>query len=293
MRLKYLIYLSFLLTLGLGGLFFYKLGTAPYARPTKKLSYSELKRQLQNKFQRQQALQFFDRHGSYLGSYPSKTSHIYVELSQIPDFFKSYVVSAEDDDFYRHRGFHWREIFFALWENIKVGRIKRGGSSITQQIAKNLFLDQKRHFTRKFYEIPWVKALEHDLSKDQLLELYLNLIHLGPGLYGVEAASRYYYQKPVLHLNKIQALYLTMIIPSPSRFNLRENPQYADFLIKKKNDLLQRLVLEKKISPAEQNSLMSQEFVFKNFNTRHSWLQKLFEQIAPLAEEKKYSYKSR
>lgn len=286
MRLKYLICLSFLVLLGACGILAFKLKDSPYQLPEGNLSYLTLKKNLIAKFRSQRATQFYDRNGLFLGSYPRKTRHKYVSLERIPDFFQSYVVSAEDDGFYRHSGFHWREIFFAFWENVKVGRIKRGGSSITQQIAKNLFLDQKRAFTRKFYEIPWVNALERDLTKAQLLELYLNLIHLGPGLYGVEAASRYYYQKSVSELSKNEALYLTMIIPSPSRFNLKENPKYQEFLMTKKSNLLDRMVIEKKIDQVENDQLRILPFELKNYQSQQSWMRVIFENIIPYSSEK-------
>jgi monofunctional biosynthetic peptidoglycan transglycosylase len=148
-------------------------------------------------------------------------------LSEIPPDLQRAVVVAEDDTFYHHHGFNVAAIRDALWENIKRRRPVRGGSTITQQLAKNLYLSKKKSLERKLKEAVIAWKLERHLDKDRILELYLNIIEWGPGVYGVEEASWHYFRKFPADLDFFESVLLAAIIPSPKRYDPFRYPERA------------------------------------------------------------------
>ena len=184
----------------------------------------------------------------------------YKPLHQIDKKLQDYVIMLEDAKFYAHKGFDVDEINNSFWKNLKAGTIKRGGSGITQQLAKNLFLDRQRSYARKLFEVPWTLKLESSLKKRQILELYLNSIEWGPGLAGAESAARYFFGKSCTNLTPGEAMYLALMIPSPSRFNLIRNPGVARSLETKRSWFVNRLVAEKQIPASEKQQYMSASF---------------------------------
>ncbi|MEZ4548800.1 MAG: biosynthetic peptidoglycan transglycosylase [Thermodesulfobacteriota bacterium] len=122
----------------------------------------------------------------------------WVELSRISPYLVESVIMAEDRNFLTHRGFYWEEMWNSMLLNIRNRRILRGGSSITQQLAKNVFLFPDRSFRRKFRETLIALRLERDIPKARILEIYLNVVEWGEGIYGAEEASRHYFGKPRL-----------------------------------------------------------------------------------------------
>jgi monofunctional biosynthetic peptidoglycan transglycosylase len=151
----------------------------------------------------------------------------WISLYQIPPALQWAVVVAEDDTFYQHNGFNFVAIRDALWEDIKRRRLVRGGSTITQQLAKNLYLSKNKSLVRKLKEAAIALKLERHLSKNRILELYLNIIEWGPGVYGVEAASWHYFHKLPADLNFFESVLLAAIIPSPQRYNPLRYPERA------------------------------------------------------------------
>ena len=141
-----------------------------------------------------------------------------VTLSRISPHLTQAVLIAEDDKFFAHEGFDWESLRQALDANIKKGRVLRGGSTITQQLAKNLFLTPKQSLWRKLREAAIVYKLEKTLSKKRILELYLNLADWGRGAYGAEAAAQRYFQCPAQELSLSQAVRLASVLPNPHRF---------------------------------------------------------------------------
>jgi monofunctional biosynthetic peptidoglycan transglycosylase len=148
-------------------------------------------------------------------------------LAAVPPVLQWGVIVAEDDTFYQHNGFNFAAIRDALWEDIRELEFVRGGSTITQQLAKNLYLSREKSLSRKIEEAVITKKLERHLSKKRILELYLNVIELGPGVYGVEAASGYYFHTSAADLNFYQSVLLAAIIPSPGRYNPFRYPARA------------------------------------------------------------------
>jgi monofunctional biosynthetic peptidoglycan transglycosylase len=134
------------------------------------------------------------------------------------------VLSAEDPNFFGHEGIDWDAIKESIETNIEKGRYARGGSTITQQLAKNLFFTTRKSLIRKAREAIVAIWMEHDLPKKRIIEVYLNVIEWGDGVYGCEAAARRYYGSSCAALSVEQAAGLAAMIPSPRRINPRTNP---------------------------------------------------------------------
>jgi len=140
----------------------------------------------------------------------------FVPLQRISPHLVDAVIASEDGRFYQHHGLDWTEIGRAVEEKLEDGRL-RGASTITQQLARNLFLTTDRSFLRKTAEVPLALLLELLLPKRRILELYLNVVEWGPGVFGAEAAARYHYGVAARHLTRDQAARLAAILPSPRR----------------------------------------------------------------------------
>ncbi len=149
----------------------------------------------------------------------------YVSLKDIPPHVRQAFISAEDKNFYRHPGVDPVAILRALLANIRHGEIRQGASTITQQVARNLFLTPDRSLRRKIREALLALKIEKHFTKDQILEMYLNYIYLGQGAYGVEAASRIYFGKSVKDLTIDEAAILAGLPKAPTRYNPFRNPE--------------------------------------------------------------------
>lgn len=145
-------------------------------------------------------------------------SEEWVPFMSVPSHVYRAIVAAEDDRFWIHNGFDEAAILSALRTNLEAGRIVKGGSTISQQVVKNLFLNHERTLVRKLQEAILTWQLEHELTKDQILELYLNLVHLGPAVYGVREAAFGYFNHPPEQLTLRESAYLASILPNPAVF---------------------------------------------------------------------------
>lgn len=143
----------------------------------------------------------------------------WVPYARISPLLRHAVLIAEDDAFYSHDGLDWDQMQEAARENMEKHRIVRGGSTITQQLAKNLYLGEERTLLRKLKEIILAVRLERALTKHRIFELYLNLIEWGDGIFGAEAASRRYFGVSAAELNPRQAALLAAVIINPRRFS--------------------------------------------------------------------------
>ena len=150
----------------------------------------------------------------------------WVSFSAIPQSLKDAVRVSEDIDFYHHKGIDYYELKESILRNFKEGKKARGGSTITQQLAKNLFLSTGKSYYRKLKEFFIAKRLEAHLSKDRIFTLYLNVIELGKGIFGVEAAARFYFGKPVSQLTLAEIIRLVAVIPKPLRVTPLSNSRY-------------------------------------------------------------------
>jgi len=183
----------------------------------------------------------------------------WVPFKAIPQLLKDTVRISEDTDFYHHKGIDYYELKEAIKRNLKDGKKARGGSTITQQLAKNLFLSTEKSYTRKAKEFVLAKKLESHLSKDRIFSLYLNVIELGKGIFGVEAASLYYFHKSVGQLNLNEIVRLASVIPKPLKVNPLSNS--SRYLKWRANLLLDRLVKYDYITEKEYNNAKEE---FKN-----------------------------
>jgi monofunctional biosynthetic peptidoglycan transglycosylase len=154
---------------------------------------------------------------AWLRHEPYRKRYLFVPLSRISSDLQHAVVAAEDGRFYQHHGVDWTEVQKVVDQDLEEGRLGRGGSTITQQLIKNLFLTTNRSIIRKAVEFTLAPAAELLLSKSRILELYLNVIEWGPGVYGAEAASRTWYNVPAARVDREQAARLAALIPSPLR----------------------------------------------------------------------------
>jgi penicillin-binding protein 1A len=151
----------------------------------------------------------------------------YVTLDQIPRHLINAVIATEDRRFHYHFGFDLVGLCRAAYINWRTGDVVQGGSTLTQQLAKNLFLEPKRHWSRKFEELVLALWLEVKFTKDQIMELYLNRVYFGSGNYGVEAAAHHYFGKPTRELTLPEAALLTGLIKAPSSLSPARNPDGA------------------------------------------------------------------
>lgn len=149
--------------------------------------------------------------------------HKWVPYSRISNNLKRALIASEDAKFVDHEGFDWDGIQKAYEKNLKKGKIVAGGSTISQQLAKNLFLSSKKVFWRKAEEAVITVMLEKTLSKQRIFEIYLNVIEWGNGVFGAEAASRYYYKTSAAGLNAEQAAKLAAMVPNPRYYDSHRN----------------------------------------------------------------------
>jgi monofunctional biosynthetic peptidoglycan transglycosylase len=163
------------------------------------------------------AVQTQRRVEAWLHQRPYDKRQSFVPLEDISLHLQHAVISAEDGRFYQHHGIDWKEVQKVVDQDMEAGKLGRGGSTITQQLVKNLFLTTNRSLLRKGVEFTLAPAAEILLPKRRILELYLNVIEWGPGVYGAEAAARFWYNIPAERPNREQAARLAAVIPSPLR----------------------------------------------------------------------------
>jgi monofunctional biosynthetic peptidoglycan transglycosylase len=159
---------------------------------------------------------------------------IWTPYATISDHLKQAILLSEDASFFSHRGVDIDELKQALKKDLETLSFKRGGSTITMQLAKNLYLSPSKNPLRKLKEIVIAIQLEHALSKTRIFEIYLNVVELGRNIYGVEAASRHYFGKSASNLDAIEAATLTALLPNP-----RANREQS--ILHKRNLILARL----------------------------------------------------
>jgi monofunctional glycosyltransferase len=156
----------------------------------------------------------------------------FVSLRQISPEFQHAVIAAEDGQFYQHHGFDWHAIQIAA-EGDMEGEKLRGGSTITQQLVKNLFFGTGRSILRKGAEFTLVPVAEFVLGKQRILELYLNVVEWGPGVYGAEAASRYWYREPARNIDRERGARLAAILPLPLKRRPEHMERYSGLILER------------------------------------------------------------
>jgi len=154
-------------------------------------------------------------------------NRIFVAYNKIPKYVKDSFLAAEDADFFKHGAVDPLSIVRALWKNILYGKVVQGGSTITQQVVKSLMLTPEKNITRKVKEAILSYRLENSLTKKEILNLYLNNIYMGHGVYGVEAASQVYFGRHVWEISRAEAALLAGIVQAPSRYTPKKHPGNA------------------------------------------------------------------
>ena len=168
----------------------------------------------------------YDRKGVLISHLYDEYRH-YVKMEEIPETIIKSFLAAEDSSFYMHSGFDLTGIARALFVDIISGSLRQGGSTITQQLAKQLYAGREKSVKRKLIELFIAREFEKKFSKDQILEMYLNQIYLGHGVYGVSAAAEFYFQKPLKDINIIEASLISGIPSAPDRYSPLKNPAAA------------------------------------------------------------------
>ena len=168
----------------------------------------------------------------YLETPGARLRYAWVPYARISPHLKRAVIAAEDARFLDHEGFDWEAIQKAMQKNEKRGKVVAGASTISQQLAKNLFLSGSRSWLRKGQEAVITWMMERTLSKRRILELYLNVAEWGDGVFGAEAAARYHFGIPASALTPEQAAWLAAILPSPKRYDRgRETPYISGRMV--------------------------------------------------------------
>jgi len=172
----------------------------------------------------------------------------WINYGRIPEILKHAVRISEDTGFFNHNGIDFYELREAIKKNQETGKKTRGGSTITMQLAKNLYLSPEKSYLRKIKELLIAKKLEKALSKKRIFSLYLNVIELGEGIFGIGAASLHFFQKPVQELNLIEIIRLVSVLPRPLKISPKSNSNYLKW---RANLLLDRLIKYKHISQSD------------------------------------------
>jgi penicillin-binding protein 1A len=179
-----------------------------------------------NNFNRRPSLTFLAADGQTIATYGDVYAGA-VELSQMSPWLPKAVLATEDRRFYHHFGVDVIGLLRAVYVNVRAHRVVQGGSTITQQLAKNVFLSPERSLRRKVQEVLLALWLEHKFTKDQILTIYLNRVYLGAGTYGVEAASQRYFGKSAAQLSPHEAAVIAGLLKAPSRFSPTTDPDRA------------------------------------------------------------------
>ena len=163
--------------------------------------------------------------------------HEQVPLKRISTHLQHAAVASEDARFYKHHGIDWQQVEKVAQESSETGTIRRGASTITQQLVKNLFFTTHRNPVRKAFEYTLAPLADRILGKQRVLELYLNVIEWGPGVYGAAAAAEYHYHTTSAQLDREQSARLAACLPSPRRRRPERMNQYSDLIMERMRQL--------------------------------------------------------
>lgn len=179
----------------------------------------------------------------------------WVELKQVHRDLIYAIVLSEDGQYFSHQGIDYDALMMALADNIKHQEWRFGASTISQQTVKNLYLNSEKTVTRKLQELIITQRLEHALTKNEILELYLNRVEFGPEIFGIDHASHYYFDKKAKSINAAEGAYLALLMPSPRKYHytLYQNGNWSPALSKKHKRILRDMRFKELISIDQYN----------------------------------------
>ena len=179
----------------------------------------------------------------------------FIGLNSVSTYFLDALIVSEDASFYSHQGFDLRELTDSMKTNLKKKQLYRGGSTISQQLIKNVFLNKEKSIIRKLKEAIMTYHLENILSKDKILEKYINVVQFGENLYGIKDASSYYFNKHPIFLSLAQSAFLAHLLPNPVLYSEGfHKGQLTDFNVERTTDILSDLFQYNKIDELEFSS---------------------------------------
>ena len=238
-----------LVLLVIGGLAYYYFGGyASQVSAMHEEAVRFVKESTKDTFRAEQTSQVYDVNGTRIMSRRGTKDVSYLTSDEIPEEVKEAMVSIEDKKFYSHGGIDFKAIIRAVWAMVRNGEVTQGGSTITQQLARTIFLNNDRTWQRKMEEIFIATELEKKYTKDEILEFYLNNIYFGNGYYGIQAASRGYFDTDVSFLSLSQMAYLCAIPNNPTMYNPYKNP---DNTLGRRDRILKNMYEDGKISRRE------------------------------------------
>jgi len=179
--------------------------------------------------------------------------YFWTPLAQISPYVVKAVLIAEDDKFWSHEGFDFEAMTKAMEKDIKRGSLRAGGSTVSQQLAKNLYLTPSRNLIRKIKEAVLTWRIEHSLSKRRIIELYLNVAEWGEGIFGIGAAARHYYGKSASELEPMEAARLAAVLPNPRRLD----PTGPSSYVEHRSQQIYRIMVRRGIVIEEYEAVMS------------------------------------
>jgi len=207
-------------------------------------------------------LRVFSAEGLLIGEFGEERREL-VKINEVPDLMKKAILAAEDDRFYEHGGVDYFGVLRAAFSNFASGGAKQGASTITMQVARNFFLSKEKTLARKFNEVLLAFKIEHNLSKDEILQLYINQIYLGQRAYGFAAAAQVYYGKPLAQLSIAEVAMLAGLPKAPSAYNPVVNPKRAKL---RQLYVLRRMSELGFISPSQLESAQTEPWIAKHGN---------------------------
>jgi monofunctional biosynthetic peptidoglycan transglycosylase len=186
--------------------------------------------------------------------------HTWASYKQISIHLRNAVLVSEDSAFFQHSGFDWTQIKESAKRDWQEKRLVRGASTITQQLAKNLYLSTSKNPLRKAQEVLIARELERHLRKERILEIYLNVIEWGDGIYGINAAANRYFGKSAGELNPEESAVLAAMIPNPRRYTPRINGAYLE---KRKGEILDHMVQWHYLDRAEYEAARNRRVIYR------------------------------
>ena len=217
----------------------------------------------------------YDMEGNYVEGLHGVQNRVYAPLSKINKYTQNAFIAIEDERFREHSGIDIKRIFGAIWEDIKAGKPDQGASTITQQLIKNTLLTPQKVLKRKIQEAYLSVTLEREISKDQILEYYLNTIYLGGNAYGIEAASEYYFDKSTDQLDIAQSALIAGLTQSPSRYNPYNNDNTPKVYKDRQLTVLSKMLSQNFITNDEFEKAKNENLNFKkrddNTGVKYQW----------------------